>query len=568
MKTLGTHIANLMHNDEIKRNLPTLMKFVVLIILVVALFTVLFHFVAIYEGQDHSWLSGLYWVLVVMSTLGFGDITFHSDLGRVFSVIVLLSGVILLLTVLPFAFIRFLYAPWLEEQMRMRVPRKVPDDMEGHVIITARDSMTAGLVARLKRDRIKYVILEPDATAAGHAHTDGLKVVVGDYDSSETYKNIKADKARLVLANHNDVINTNIALTVRDVAPDVPLAAISTDDNAIDILELSGATHVLPLKRWLGEQLANRVNTQRAGLHKLGQYQSLEIAELPAHNTPYAGKTVRGTKLREKTGINIIGVWEQGRLEPARPELEITNSSVCVVMGPEDELKKLDKTLARYDKNPNPVLIIGGGTVGAAAAQALAAKDVPVNLLEENQVRCSQLQGICNRIIEGDAADIQHLKEAGIDKAPSVLITTNDDAINVYLTAYCRRLNPEIRIVSRITHERNLDSIYRAGADFVLSYSTLGLDAIMAILNGKELIVLGEGVDLFSRKLPKSLAGKTLAQSGIGALTGMTVVAIKTKDEVISHLNPSMVLEDGMELLLIGSMEQIEVFVQSFERTK
>ena len=277
---------------------------------------------------------------------------------------------------------------------------------------------------------------------------------------------------------------------------------------------------------------------------------------------------MRGTKLREKTGINIIGVWEQGRLEPARPELEITNSSVCVVMGPKEELKKLDKTLARYDKNPNPVLIIGGGSVGAAAAQALASKDVPVNLLEENQVRCSQLQGICNRIIEGDAADIQHLKEAGIDKAPSVLITTNDDAVNVYLTAYCRRLNPEIRIVSRITHERNLDSIYRAGADFVLSYSTLGLDAIMAILNGKELIVLGEGVDLFSRKLPKSLHGKTLAQSGIGALTGMTVVAIKTNDEVISHLNPSMVLEDGMELLLIGSMEQIEVFVQSFERTK
>lgn len=568
MKTLGIHIANLMHNEEIKRNLPTLMKFVALIAAVVVLFTVIFHFIMIYEGQKHSWLSGLYWVLVVMSTLGFGDITFHSDLGRLFSVVVLLSGVILLLTVLPFAFIRFLYAPWLEEQMRMRVPRKVPDDMEGHVVITARDAMTPGLVARLKRDRIRYVIIEPDATAAGNAHTDGLKVVVGDFDNAETYKNVRADKARLILANQSDVINTNVALTAREVAADVPIAAISTDENAIDILELSGVTHVLPLKRWLGEQLANRVNTQSAGLHKIGQYQSLIIAELPAHNTPLVGLTVRDTKLREKTGISIIGIWEGGKLEPVHPDYLITNTSVCVIMGPKDELAALDKKLARFDVNPNPVLIIGGGSVGAASVHALAQKGVPVNLLEVEEIRCSVLRGACENVIQGDAADIQNLKAAGIDKAPSVLITTNDDAVNIYLTAYCRRLNSELRIVSRITHERNLDSIYRAGADFVLSYATLGLDAIMAILGGKELIVLGEGVDLFSRKLPDSLVGKTLAQSGIGAMTGMSVVAIKNGDEVLTVLYPAMELEDGMELLLIGSVEQIEQFVQAFERKK
>jgi spermidine/putrescine transport system permease protein len=55
------------------------------------------------EGQDHSWLTGVYWTLTVMSTLGFGDITFTSDLGRLFSIVVLLSGIFMLLIVLPFA---------------------------------------------------------------------------------------------------------------------------------------------------------------------------------------------------------------------------------------------------------------------------------------------------------------------------------------------------------------------------------------------------------------------------------------------------------------------------------
>lgn len=566
MKTFGTHLANLMHNEEIKRNLPTLMKFIVLIAAVVLLFTILFHFIMLYEGQNHSWISGLYWVMVVMSTLGFGDITFHTDLGRLFSVIVLLAGVILLLTVLPFAFIRFLYAPWLEEQMRLRVPRKVRDDMAGHVIITARDAITPGLVARLHRDRIPYVIIEPDPTQAGFAHTDGLKVVVGDFDNAETYRNVRADKALLVFANHTDIINTNVALTVREVAPKVPIAAISTDEHAIDILTLAGVNHVLPLKRWLGEQLANRVNTQQAGLHRIGSYHGLTIAEIPIHNTPLAGQTIRESRLREEIGVSIIGVWENGILSPASPEILLTNNSVAVVMGPETELSKLDQGLAEYDNNPNPVLIIGGGAVGLAAAQALAQKKVPVNLLEKNEVACEDLNGFCNKVVVGDASDLRNLKSAGILTAPSVLITTNDDSVNIYLTAYCRRLNPETRIVSRITHERNLDSIYRAGADFVLSYATLALDAISSILSGKELIVLGEGVDLFSREVPKSLIGKSLAQSGIGAMTGLTVVAIRKQDEVITVFTPSMELLEGMELVMIGSHEQIEEFVQTYER--
>ena len=48
--------------------------------------------------------------------------------------------------------------------------------------------------------------------------------------------------------------------------------------------------------------------------------------------------------------------------------------------------------------------------------------------------------------------------------------------MNIYLAVYCRRLKPDLRIVSRITHERNVEAIHRAGADFVLSYTSLGAE--------------------------------------------------------------------------------------------
>lgn len=60
------------------------------------------------EGQTHSWVSGTYWTLVVMSTLGFGDITFPSDVGRAFSVVVLLSGTIFMLVLVGKALFKLL----------------------------------------------------------------------------------------------------------------------------------------------------------------------------------------------------------------------------------------------------------------------------------------------------------------------------------------------------------------------------------------------------------------------------------------------------------------------------
>jgi hypothetical protein len=127
MKYLPAQLATLLTTPEDRRNVATLAKFVALLVAVIVTFSVVFHLIMLHvEGQEHSWVTGFYWTLTVMTTLGFGDITFQSDVGRLFSVVVLISGVVLLLIVLPFTFIRSFYAPWLEARLRSRAPRAVP----------------------------------------------------------------------------------------------------------------------------------------------------------------------------------------------------------------------------------------------------------------------------------------------------------------------------------------------------------------------------------------------------------------------------------------------------------
>jgi voltage-gated potassium channel len=565
MKFLISQFSYLVTDREQRGNIRALLRYLAFLAALITTYAVIFHIIKLnVEGEQHSWMTGFYWTLVVMSTLGFGDITFTSDTGRFFSIIVLLSGVVFLLVMLPFLFIRLFYAPWLEARVRQRAPREVPEKMAGHVIIVEYDAIAIGLIERLKIDQIPYCVIEPDVVRAGRLMSDGVFIIAGESDSSTTYQSARASAARLVLANCSDTANTNITLTTREVAPDVPVVAIAEEEDAVEILRLAGATTVLPLKAQLGEYLANRVSAGRAEAHVIGGFRELRIAELPARDTPFVGMTVRDTHLRHRTGLSLVGFWERGRLRPAYPQSELKADGVIVVAGTQEQMSSLNQLLTTASGS-ELVLIIGAGKVGQAAAQALRRKGLTVHAIDRDANALATLSQFTDATFAGDAADGALLDQAGIQNTASVLLTTNDDAMNIYLAVYCRRLNPGLRIVSRITHERNVEAIHRAGADFVLSYTTLGIEAVMSLLGGHEPVLVGEGVELFTIPVPSSMAGKPLRDTGIGSRTGLSVVALQQKDRLSMQLTAETILASGTNLIVLGNREQRRAFAEAFE---
>ena len=565
MKFPASELVSVLPEGEVRRGLQTLLRYAAFLVAVIALYAVLFQVIMVQvEGSSHSWITAVYWTLVTMTTLGFGDVVFTSDVGRLFTIVVLGSGVVLLLVVLPFTFIRFFYAPWLEAQVLLRAPRRVPSSVRGHVIISRYDEIASVLIERLRPEGIPYYVVEPDPTTAAHLLSQGIAVVAGDLDSRTTYEELQVQQARLLLANQEDTTNTNITLTVREVSRDVPIVGVVEHEDSTDILELSGCTHVLPLKVRLGEYLANRVSAGLGTVDVIGTFEGLQVAEFSARNTPLAGLTVRDTRLRERTGLNVVGGWHRGRLMPAFPHSPITSESILVGAGAPAHLTALDSLLETTPHSEAPVIVIGAGTVGSAATHALKRKGVPVHVLERDPQARKRLTGVADQVFAGDANDREALTKAGLEDAPSVLLTTNDDAVNVYLAVYCRRLKPDLRIVSRITHDRNLEAIHRAGADFVLSYSSLGAEAVMSLLEGHELVILGEGVDLFSVRLPPSLENKTLAETGIGSRTGLSVVAVRQDGRLVTSLRASMQMEVGAQLIMLGSVQQRRAFDDAF----
>lgn len=564
MKFLTPQLTYLLTQQETRRNLTAFLRYLAFLAGTVMVYSVIFHVLMSHEGQQHSWLTGLYWTLTVMSTLGFGDITFHSDLGRGFSILVLLSGIVLLLIVLPFAFIRFFYAPWLEAQLRLRAPRELPSNLQDHVVLCRYDEIAGSLIERLDDQGIPYCVIEPDPAKAADLNANGVSVVLGEVDGTATYEAVRASAARLVVANLGDAVNTNITLTVREAAGDVPIAAFAEDKDSVDVLELSGATSVLDLKHRLGQHLAARVTAGTAQAHRVGRFKDLVIAEFPVHNTPLAGRTVVESNLRRLTGLNIVAYSERGVLLPTRADTVLSDYCIVVVVGTEAQVDSLDALFVIYEPNENPVLVIGGGKVGCAVTRALRERDVSVHMVERDASLESNLSDIADQVFAGDAADLEVLMAAGLADAPSVVLTTNDDATNIFLAVYCRRLNPHARIVSRITHERNLEAIHRAGAEFVLSYSTLAVTSLMSLVHGRELVLVGEGVDLFVEPVPARLAGRTLSESELGTRTGLNVVAVQKRDGPAVNPVGETELEDGHELVMLGTAEQLAEFRKVF----
>ncbi len=560
MKFFTSQITYFIANKKSKTNIQRLVQFLLILVAMISIYGVLFHVIMEMEGQKHSWMTGFYWTLVTMSTLGFGDITFTSDLGRLFSMIVLGSGIVVLLIMLPFTFIEFFYAPWMEAQSRARAPRQLPSSFKNHIIITNFDPVTKSLIEKLNQYHKQYVLLVSELQRALDLYDDGYTVMLGDADNPETYQKMQLQNAEMVVASGSDMFNTNVAHTIREFNQEVKIVTTANFPDSIDIMKLAGADHVLHMGNLLGRALSRRTLGQDARVHTVGRLGDIIIAEATAHHTPLVGKTLRESQIRERLGINIVGIWERGKFLGSHPDTVVHDHSVLMMAGSIEQLRKYDELFGIYGVSDEPVIIIGGGRVGRAAAYHLKRRNIRFKIIDKNPERIRNKENF----ILGDANDLNTLKKAGIDTAHSVIVSTNQDDINIYLTIYCRHLRPDIHIVARSTIERNVHSLHRAGADFVMSYASMGANAMYNIYEENDIIMIAEGLNVFSLKTPKKIAGKSLIDADIRHKTGCNVVAYSCNGEQVINPDPKEVIPDNSDLILIGETEAEQKFIELF----
>jgi Trk K+ transport system NAD-binding subunit len=67
-------------------------------------------------------------------------------------------------------------------------------------------------------------------------------------------------------------------------------------------------------------------------------------------------------------------------------------------------------------------------------------------------------------------------------------------------------------------------------------------------------------------RVPASLAGRRLRDSGIGSRTGMSVLGITDGDGRVRQLTAETTLEAGTEIVMLGGRQQRQAFAEAYER--
>ncbi len=560
MKTISAELAYFLRGRG-RQNLKVLLLYSLFLLLLTLIYAVLFRYLMFHlEGREFSFMAGIYWAITVMTTLGFGDITFHTDLGYAFATLVTISGVVFLLIILPFGLISLFLAPWIEQRLRYRPDISLSADTSGHVLIFGVNPTARALIHNLKSLAIPFVIVTEDYQESLRLEEkEGIRVVCGSATDKKLLEKVRVASARYVFANLSDTQNANLCLTIRAICK-TPIAAIVADPEHVDLIRLAGADKAVPLTRIIGRYLGIRATTQGALAHIIDSFGMLKIAEIPVHGTSFSGQTLEQAQIRQQTGLAVIGVLERGVFTLPSKDTVLSPTALVVLVGTPEQLARMED-LTGEQAEDDLVFILGHGRIGCAAANFLDRKPVPYLLIDqiENQ-NCDKHVAVI-----GDATNCQLLRKSGIEQAKGLIVTTNDDSTNVFLTLSSRHANPFMRIVARANTEENVEQLYAAGADFVVSNASVGANILTNILESKESIFLTEGLTIFRRPLPEILVGKTIEESRIRPLTGCSVVALETEaSDPLPSPAPDVRLATGMRLVLIGSPHQEEKFCLQF----
>src|SRR5262249_20695937 len=130
-----------------------------------------------------------------------------------------------------------------------------------------------------------------------------------------------------------------------------------------------------------------------------------------------------------------------------------------------------------YLRQSGPFLIGGFGEVGRKVHELLRDAGEEVRVIER-QPR----PGVD---VVGNVLDARWLEQAGRETARAVVLALNSDDATLFATVIVRDATPNVTVIARVNHSRNIDNIYRAGADYALSISDISGEMLSARLLGR-----------------------------------------------------------------------------------
>lgn len=216
------------------------------------------------------------------------------------------------------------------------------------------------------------------------------------------------------------------------------------------------------------------------------------------------------------------------------------------------------------------IIVAGMGRVGRQAALELAEAKVSFVVVDPSEGMRAFAENHQLLYIQGDAAKDEVLELAGIKQASGLIVTTGNDASNLYIVLSARVLNPRLHIVSRAIDEDSVTKLLRAGANRAISPYAIGGRRLAHLILSPTVVdffetVLKKGSESLNLEDIVVPQGSSVIGKSLGGLLeqcpdGISVLVVFRGNQALANPKPELALQENDRLFTLGTVEQLDHF--------
>lgn len=300
--------------------------------------------------SDFSWLDAVYMTVITVTTVGFGEVQPLDQESKLFTIILILTSVIIVGYALKIITEYIISKNDINELKQKKMQKKI-DALSDHVIICGygrNGKQAANKLATYHRD---FVVIEKDEQVTQKHKDSSTLFILGNANEDEVLVRAGINRACcLISALPNDSENVFVVLSARQMNPDIRIISRASQETTYSKLKLAGANNVILPDRIGGDHMASLVVVPDLlefvdNLSIIGN-QSINIEEVAVEQLYDTSKqkTILELDLRKKTGCNVIGYKDENGNYHINPEADqkLVPGSKVIVLGRPEQIQTLN----------------------------------------------------------------------------------------------------------------------------------------------------------------------------------------------------------------------------------
>ena len=300
--------------------------------------------------SDFSWLDAVYMTVITVTTVGFGEVQPLGQESKLFTIILILTSVIIVGYALKIITEYIISKNDINELKQKKMQKKI-DALSDHVIICGYGRNGKQAANKLATHHRDFVVIEKDEQVTQKHKDTSTLFILGNANEDEVLVRAGINRACcLISALPNDSENVFVVLSARQMNPDIRIISRASQETTYSKLKLAGANNVILPDRIGGDHMASLVVVPDLlefvdNLSIIGN-QSINIEEVAVEQLYDTSKqkTILELDLRKKTGCNVIGYKDENGNYHINPEADqkLVPGSKVIVLGRPEQIQTLN----------------------------------------------------------------------------------------------------------------------------------------------------------------------------------------------------------------------------------